>query len=310
MLSHRQRQDILRNALNYAKGTKAGGWFSRLGQKFGAFGEVLGMVVDVLTGGSGKQPSRRDVSDAVDLLEHHGFRVQPGPAAPGPVQPPPVITGGVQRPMRSQPPAISTRTRGGVPLAVPAQPQFALPEDIWPEEEMIQTLPTRIRGAFDRIPSDIGGGLSPEILLESSNIYSVAFDSDEGILYVRFRAEGAPIGYKTMTSICSGKEHKVGIRAAVPGVLYAYGGAGHRLTMQDFQAFISANSPGQHLWANYRQCGSQWAHQVQYSIVDAPSGHSIPRKSTSRGFRTRTVATVGLGRRGFRTSTLPERLRS
>lgn len=308
MLSPRQQREILRNAIQYAKGTKAGGWFSRLGQKFGAFGEVLGMVVDILSGGGHREPSRRDVSDAIDLLGHHGFRVQPGPSPPGPQPPPPIIVGSnLQRPSRSQAPAITTRVRG-VPVVPPVRPELEFPAEIWPEEQIISTLPTRVRGAFDMMPKDVTG-MSPEILLESSNIYSVAFDEDEGILYVRFRAEGAPIGYKTMTSICSGKEHKVGIRAAVPGVLYAYGSAHRRMTMQDFQAFISAHSPGQHLWSNYRVCGSQWEHQVPYSIVDAPQGHSIPRRATRRGLRVRSVPNVGMGRRGFRSSTLPERLR-
>lgn len=308
MLSQHDEREILRSAMRYAKGT-VGSWFSRLGQKFGAFGEVVGMVVDILSGGGKREPSRRDVSDAIELLGHHGFRVSPGPAAPGDVIPPPIITpSGIQRPQRPQPPAISTRTRGNVPVP-PAQPVLVTPADIWPEERIISTLPTRIRGAYDLVPADVEG-LSPEIETpESSNVFSLQYDFDNSLLYIRYKADSAPIGYKEIVSSCSGEKYKCAIRPHVPGPLYSYGGAKRGITPEQFAEFVGAASHGKWIWNNLRVCGSQHEHQVPYTLTSVPAGGYIPRRATARGFRVRNVPTVGFGRRGSRQSTLPERIR-
>lgn len=305
-ISRQRQQMMLRQALRYARKTSlGGGMFHRLGQRFGPFGELLGMIVDLISGGA-QRPSRRNIDDAIRLLTEQGYRVIPEPPTP-PAQPP---VQGVQRPTRAQPPVISTRVRGP---AIPTSPGPDIPREeaaeIWPEEHGLQVEPTRIRGAYDLVPEGVEG-LSPEIETpESSNIYSLQYDYNEGILYVRFKAEGNIIGRKIMTSICSGKEYMCQIRDHEPGPLYSYGGRGHKITPDQFAAFVGATSKGQHLWQHYRVCGSTWAHQVPYTMVSTVSDY-VPRKATRAGLRVRTVPTVGHGRRGGRLSTLPERLRS
>lgn len=319
-----QQKQILETALKYARrgGTSrtrggAGGMFHRLGQQFGPFGELLGMVVDILSGTS-REPQRRDVEDAIKLLTEHGYRVTPGPTpppAPGVTEfpePPPVIVRPTRpvRPGRAAPPPVSTRTRGRVPPRPAAEPGPEEPAaEIWPEEHGVQVLPTRIRGAFEQIPKDVEG-LSPWILTpDSSNVFGFLFDYQNGILYVQFRAAAKPTNYKTMVNSCNGKEYKVGIRPNVEGPIYSYGGAGNRIPESKFREFAAAYSAGQWVWQNLRVCGSNFAHRYVYTLTDVPTGQSVPRHATRRGLRTRTVPTVGLGRRRGRLSTLPESIR-
>lgn len=304
-LTSSQQRRVLQQVARYARKTSLGrGMFGRLGRRFGAFGELLGMVVDILSGGA-DVPSRRDIADAVDLLTKQGFRVEPGPEPPRVGGEPPVQTG-VQRPVkpeRTQRPVVSTRTRGGVPIVEPAEAA-----ELWPEEELIQTLPTRVRGAHDLVPAGVEG-LSPEIETpESSNVFSLQYDYENRILYVRFKAEGPAVDYKESVSVCTGKRYKCAVRAHQPGPLYSYGGAGRGVAPEKFAEFVGSASKGAWIWQNLRVCGSQWQHRVPYTLVTV-AGDYVPRKATRRGYRTRTVPTVGLGRRGARLSTLPERIR-
>jgi len=97
--SQSEQRRLIREAMRYAQKSQGGRLFRSLGKKFGAFGEVIGVIADILTGG--KQPSRRDITDAIDLLQRSGFRVTPGvPGGPDqpPVQAPPV--GGTGIPAR------------------------------------------------------------------------------------------------------------------------------------------------------------------------------------------------------------------
>lgn len=307
-LTKSQQQAVQRIAMRYARANRETrrSMMDILGQKFGAFGELIGMIADLFSGGTGA-PRGRDIGDAVKILTEHGYRVVP----PGTIPEPPVQ--GVRRPERSRPPAITTRTRGGVIPPLPAQPADAgepqEPAEEWPEEVGIKVLPARIRGAYDLVPSDVEG-LSPEIETpESSNVFSLQYDYEEQILYVRFKADSKPIGYREMTSICSGAKYRCAIRPHVPGPLYSYGGRGHKITPEQFASFVGAASKGQHLWKHYRVCGSTWEHQMPYTLVSTQDTY-IPRKATRRGYRVRTVPTVGMGRRGGQRSTLPERIRS
>ncbi|MBE41824.1 MAG: hypothetical protein CL480_11045 [Acidobacteria bacterium] len=299
---NREQQEQIIQAVIASKkggGQSKGGMFRQLGRKFGPFGELIGMVADVLSGG--EKPRQREIEDAVRILTEEGFNVTPGGRRAVPESDIPHAPS-VIRPRQSQPPSVTTR-RQPSPLRVRG-------EDTWPDESVITTLPTRVRGAFDHVPSDVQG-LSPEIETpESSNVYSVQYDYTSGLMYVRFNAASPVIGYKDMTSICSGQQYRCGIRPHAPGPLYSYGGAGRRIPENKFEEFVSAASKGQWVWENLRVCGSQWQHRFPYTLTDVPGGFQyIPRKATRRGLRVRTVPNIGQGRRGGRRSTLPESIR-
>jgi hypothetical protein len=297
-LTSAQQRQILRSAARQLRtqGARRGGIFSALGRRFGQFGELLGIVVDVLAGD--RSPGRRDLESAIELLVNQGFQITPGPLPPTlPTEPP------IQAPPVVHPSPIRTRTTPSTRRRRPrAEP--------WPAEHTVQPLPMRVRGAFESIPEDVED-FSPWILTpQSSNVYAVAYDYGNQILYVQFRADGAPIGYKDSVSICSGKSYKVGIRPNVPGPIYSYGGAGRPVPESLFDEFARTRSPGKVVWDKLRVCGSQYQHQFPYTLTDVPTGQRVPRKATKRGLRVRNVPTVGIGRRTSRQSTLPERIRS
>lgn len=302
-LTSSQQRQILREAARQLRAGGRRGVFSNLGKKFGPFGELLGILVDAFAGG--RNPGRQDVDDAIQLLLDQGFQVSPGPAPPGPDPEPPVQAPPVHGPIR---------VRGGV---IPAEPTTApafttrvrRAAEAWPAEHTVETLPVRVRGAYDLIPPDVDG-FSPLILTpQSSNVYGVMFDYENQILYVQFRAPGEPIGYKESVSVCSGKRYKVAIRPNIPGPIYSYGGAGRPVPTEIFDELATSSTPGRVVWDRLRVCGSHWQHQFPYSLTDIPSGQYVPRKATRRGLRVRTVPTVGVGRRGGRRSTMPERIR-
>ena len=299
-LTPSQQRELIRSASRALRGTRrAGGIFRRLGATMGPIGELVGILGDILAGGRG--PSKQTIEDAIQILSSQGFEVRPaGPGeppihGPGPIAPPVQPT---RRPLRPRP---------AIPAARPGRAQ---PAEVWPEETTIPVLPTRVRGAFESIPSDVEG-FSPWILCgqESSNVHSFAYDYGSKILYICFKADAKPISYKESISICSGKSYKVGFRPDVEGPIYSYGGAGRPIPESLFEAMVRARSKGKFVWDKLRVCGSQWQHQVPYAITDVPRGQMIPRKATRRGLRVRTVADIGLGRRSGRRSTLPQRIR-
>lgn len=292
-LTPAQMRAAVRNATREARraGSRArsGGLFQTLGAKFGAFGELVGMLGDILAGG--KRPTRTNIADAVQILSEQGFPVAPTP--PGEVLAPPVI-----RPVR-----------GVQPVAPVAQPGVGEAAEPWPEERSIGILPHRILGAGETVPAGVEG-FSPWLYFpNSSNLHAALYDYDRQVLYLQFRAPGKPIGYKDGISLCTGKEYKIAIRPDVPGPIYSYGGAGRGVPPEVFNQLVSARSAGKVVWDKLRVCGSQWQHKYVYSLVDVPQGGSVPRRATRRGLRVRSVPTVGLGRRGYRQSTLPERVR-
>lgn len=292
-LTPSQQRNIIRNATRELRGSGRQGVFRALGGRFGGLGELIGILGDILAGG--RRPNRRHLEDAVRILSEEGFQVSPG----GPPEAPPVIV---------QPPPVVRRvqtvaTPATAPRGVPPQPPPGIPADPWPAEHTVRILPRRIRGVYDAIPGDFdtfeGWILTPQ----SSNVHAVAYH--DGILYVQFRAPGKPTGYKDGISLCSGKAYKIGIRPDVPGPIYSYGGAGRPVPHAVFTQIATARSPGKQVWDKLRVCGSPWQHQYPYTLTDVPQGQPIPRKATRRGLAVRNVPTVGLGRRGYRPSSLP-----
>lgn len=124
----------------------------------------------------------------------------------------------------------------------------------------------------------------------SSNVYGYYFERESrrvGILYVTFKAEVD------------------GERPNAPGQTYAYYDVPVRKHHEFQQA--AASSAGGAVWDYLRIRGTVWGHQHQYRLVQS-HGDYVPRKATPRGYRTRNLPALGVGRREYRRSTLPERL--
>jgi hypothetical protein len=96
------------------------------------------------------------------------------------------------------------------------------------------------------------------------------------------------------------------------GVTYAY----YRVPRVVFERMKKTASKGKFVWSNLRVRGTIYGHRYQYGVVQgAVMEHGgeqmeyVPRKATQDGFRKRAVADITQrgGRRGFVTSTLPEK---
>lgn len=158
----------------------------------------------------------------------------------------------------------------------------------------------------------------------SSNVYSFQYfrrpRDRTGILYVTFKAHslqatgmvGGPARFR------GGRKQLYGIPGQVhghsrtnePGPTYAYFSVSPSL----FTRMKQAHSKGKFVWDELRVRGTIWGHKYRYSLVvgqlvnNVPgmSGSQyVPRKATQRGFRTRSIADIGSGRRSFISSTLP-----
>jgi len=154
-----------------------------------------------------------------------------------------------------------------------------------------------------------------QIHVASSNVYSYFYQAESkysGIVYVTFLAP-APKG-----------QPRTG-----PGPTYAY----YDVTRGKFWRFQkdTEESAGGAVWDHLRVRGTLWNHQHRYRLIHV-SGEYVPRRATFRGFRTRYLRPIGgvgdkgtagrgdlrqlgptkksseLRRRGFKRSTLPEKL--
>lgn len=169
----------------------------------------------------------------------------------------------------------------------------------------------------------------PTILTpESSNVYSFTWFAPGnpsanreviGTLYVTFKAPTLnsdsvttgrnPSGFRQLRgrygSTITGKSDAA-------GVTYAY----YRVPRIVFEKMKNATSKGKFVWNNLRTRGTIYGHKYQYGVVSgALVDHNnepfyyVPRRATRDGFKKRAVADVTqrTGRRGYVTSTLPER---
>lgn len=163
--------------------------------------------------------------------------------------------------------------------------------------------------------------LSDEIVVvgQSSNVYSFAYDSEASTLYVTYQGHKINAGSirRARTGIAKSKSRpqlrgKLGSTVTGErggrGAMYAYFDVPARV----FERMKNAQSKGKFVWDELRERGTIHGHQYRYSLVQGyvstqkgVQGTYIPRKATAGGFRTRSVADLGSGRRGFQTSTLP-----
>ena len=344
-MSKRDQEALIRAALKMTNQPQGGSMFRRLGRSFGATGELLGLAADIFGGLSGRRGRRRDIVDAIKLLQSSGFDVRPGGvtsvplaeyyrdqfASPegklrvaplpsiGRTQSPPVEHG--LPPTIMQPPPLHGRS-SSKPNYNPRQyprdssvSQVAKVTQVgrsrtmlneWPE---VHDMNTSILGAMTETKPDIWDN---EIETpESSNVFSLAYDEDRGICYVTFKAPGKADFYQHTTNSCNGKEYSMGYRPHERGPMYAVGSASRQFPMHLWEQFKGSESKGRWYWNNVRVCGSRHAHQMPVTMVSPSMAGGtvyVPRKATQRGYRVRTVPSVGTGRRDTMQSTLPEEL--
>jgi len=153
----------------------------------------------------------------------------------------------------------------------------------------------------------------------SSNVWSFQYDYSESRLYVRFKAPaingGGVKNYKGkggMTSMAGTLGGTVKGKTNDPGAMYAY----HDVPVRVFRRLVSSipTSAGKAVWDHLRVRGTVWGHKFKYTLVTGAfvPGEGgrvavyVPRKAVEGGFRGRTVANVGRGRRGYANSTLPD----
>lgn len=154
---------------------------------------------------------------------------------------------------------------------------------------------------------------------QSSNVYSFQFDYLTGTLYVRFQAPNInPLAVTNYTSqggmkAMAGELGKTVMgKSGKAGALYAY----YNVPIKTFRRIEKAGSAGKAVWNDLRERGSAYGHQFKYGLVESTMvpgekgemAHYVPRKATASGFRSRSVARPGLGRRQYVSSTLPQRM--
>jgi len=202
-----------------------------------------------------------------------------------------------------KPPGIS-RTAGDLPPGAAPFPQTVIPRE-----------PPR-PGEQSQYGEEI---FTPQ----SSNVFSFSYfrpaGSRLGTLYVTYKASGLNPGSVSVGQRQHGKslsrQQSLGTRGSTVrgkknerGPTYAYS----QVPPAVYTGMKNAVSKGKFVWDKLRIRGTIYGHRYNYALVQAQvtpgvgAGTYIPRKATPKGFRTRSIANVGSGRRGFQTSTLPQ----
>lgn len=140
---------------------------------------------------------------------------------------------------------------------------------------------------------------------QSSNVYSFAYDKEEGSLFVTFKA--------------AGKKDGRGHRPHVRGAMYVYGGKLRPVPPVVYGDMKHRASAGKTVWDRLRVRGTIWGHQYPYRLVLGDLNHPgfqdrrepyVPRKATRKGFAVRSIASIASVRRSHQvTSQLPARRR-
>lgn len=223
---------------------------------------------------------QQQAQDALDLIMGGSGQ---GPPAP------PVATGG-QDPGDDRPREISTQMEptARAPLSPPT-PAEARQE--WSEVENVSA--------------------------RSSNVWSFQYHFPSSTLVVTFKAPDLNPKSVGIQRGKGGLKGIVGIPGQTvvgsrnePGPVYHY----FDVPVRVYRRMIRRSSPGGAVWDELRVRGTIFGHQYRYSLASpgitpiggGQRGAYTPRRATPRGFRSRSVAEVGVGRRQFLTSSLPE----
>ncbi len=302
-----------------------GGSFSEaLSRTHGQVGRLFGAVVDIFRTGGAATPD--DIRRSAELMEQSGFASK-GEPDPSLYEYETIVQVPNQNELSTPDQLEMIRFGNEIPPEGPIRlgPQeFGLKTPTFE----VATVPTvggigsrrqkvqrdsllKAMGVEDGSAGDIVGNLiqTPE----SSNVYGFNYDAESGILYVQYKAQTTPTHYTGQINQCNGKAYMMGHKAHIPGPLYAYGSRAKPVPQSVFNEMRKAMSKGEFVWQRLRVCGSLWEHQYTYQLV-TPTFLSLgngsfaaytPRKSSSLGFRVRSVPSIGQGRRPFLVSNLP-----
>lgn len=164
--------------------------------------------------------------------------------------------------------------------------------------------------------------LSEEILCgeQSSNVFAFQYDYQASTLFVTYWGHKLNSGGVSKGRVRRWRGRSRPQLIGQAGRTISGGGRGGRgaryayfdVPMRVFERMRRASSKGKFVWDELRVRGTVYGHKYRYSLVQGQvstqkgvQGVYIPRKATAQGFRTRSVADLGTGRRGFQTSTLP-----
>jgi hypothetical protein len=134
-------------------------------------------------------------------------------------------------------------------------------EGLPPGKHISEGLP----GGKIKLPANHPAVTGDEVRVKSSNVYSVMYDAERAILYVRFLdTEGRGTGKKVQR----------------PGSLYRY----LHVTPREFADLYGERngSPGGWVWQHLRIRGTVSGHQKPYSLVGVVRGY-VPRQATYVG---------------------------
>lgn len=191
-------------------------------QSFGY--EVLPPALERMRGPAELQ---RNIGAAAEFLENLGYKVE----LPGD----PKALVGEPKPRTRLPFGISETTTRGTQRKVVDLPEK---QGRYPKDHPIVT------GAF--------------VQVQSSNVYSIAYDAEMAYLYVRFKATGQD-----------------GKKSDAPGPLYQYA----EVRPQAFLSMLSSMSKGKWVWDHLRQRGTVSGHKKPYRLVGVMGGY-VPRQAT------------------------------
>lgn len=158
------------------------------------------------------------------------------------------------------------------------------------------------------------------LVTNSSNVYSYSYDASSSTLYVTYLAPKInPDAVRTSkvvkgrgqsrTQLIGQSGKTLSGKSNSRGAMYAY----YDVPARVYDRMVRASSKGKFVWDELRIRGTMYGHKFRYGLVQGAvitqpgvSGVYIPRRATEAGFRTRSVADIGQGARGFQTSTLAE----
>lgn len=338
----RHVQNAVAQVVRYATATNRSSRTSLLtglARQFGPIGQAIAELASVFSAGS--TPNVLDIQEAIKMIQGAGYDVSPSADVTSPPTPPPVITppptrrrpssrpepepssprGPAQPPSPPPPPGSSPggpggsgpgdRGRRGGGFRVPSVPTVPAAGSL-----------TSRRTAPDEPPlPDEDHPFNREILTpQSSNVFSFTYDYQSSTLYVTYKASQLSSKHTKTVKGRGGLSQLSGVagktitgKTNARGPMYAYYDVPERV----FTQMKFAHSKGKFVWDRLRVRGTIHGHKYRFGLIqgsvtiqDGVIGTYIPRRATSKGFRVRSVAVVGSGKRAFQTSTLPERLRN
>ena len=144
------------------------------------------------------------------------------------------------------------------------------------------------RGPVPPVPpgdNEWDGGWSDPVEVESSHIFSIAYNERSNQCAVTFRmpSDGMVV-VGAVPSLCSGEYNSWVKRKASPYVTYVYGNATKPFPLSLYRSFLEAPSKGRFLWENIRGCGD---HIYPYTTFDIKADGSIFLPSYDGGINMR-----------------------